>query len=62
MIAGTFRTRRAASGPRWAISIPTVTIGPDFCARYVSDGRRVLCPFTMSGGHEIFVELILTQN
>jgi chemotaxis protein CheX len=62
MIAGTFRTKMAASGPRWAISIPTVTIGSDFYTTYVSDVRRVLCPFTMSAGHEVFVGLILTQN
>jgi chemotaxis protein CheX len=62
MIAGTFRTKMAATGSRWAISIPTVTIGSDFYTKYVSDVRRVLCPFTMSEGNEIFVELILTQN
>ena len=62
MIAGTFRTKMAASGPRWASSIPTVTIGSDFYTKYVSDVRRALCPFTMSAGHEVFVELILTQN
>lgn len=62
MIAGTFRTRMAALGQRWAISVPTVTIGSDFYTKYVSDVRRVLCPFTMSEGEEVFVELILTQN
>jgi chemotaxis protein CheX len=60
MIAGTFRTRMAASGSRWAISVPTVTIGSDFHTTYVSTVRRVLCPFTMSEGEEVFVELILT--
>jgi chemotaxis protein CheX len=61
MIAGTFRTKMAANGPRWAISIPTVTIGT-FYTKYMSDVQRVLCPFTMSSGEEVFVELILTQN
>jgi chemotaxis protein CheX len=61
MIAGTFRTKMAASGQPWAISIPTVTIGSDFYTKYVSDVRRVLCPFTMDDG-EVFVELILTQQ
>jgi len=62
MIAGTFRTRMAASGARWAISVPTVTIGSDFYTTYVSDVRRVLCPFTMAAGDKIFVELILTRH
>jgi chemotaxis protein CheX len=62
MIAGTFRTRMAAHGCPWAISVPTVTIGSDFYTKYVSDVRRILCPFTMSEGEEIFVELILTKN
>lgn len=62
MIAGTFRTRMIAHGHRWAISVPTVTIGSDFYTKYVSDVRRVLCPFTMSEGEEVFVELILTRN
>jgi len=61
MIAGTFRTRMAATGQPWAISIPTVTIGSDFYTKYVSDVRRVLCPFSMDGG-EVFVELILTTR
>jgi chemotaxis protein CheX len=62
MIAGRFRTKMATSGSRWAISVPTVTVGSDFYTKYVSDVRRVLCPFTMSEGEEIFVELILTQT
>lgn len=61
MIAGRFRTKMAAFGQPWAISIPTVTIGSDFYTKYVSDVRRVLCPFTMDDG-EVFVELILTQQ
>ena len=61
MIAGTFRTKMAAFGHPWAISIPTVTIGSDFYTKYVSNVRRALCPFTMDDG-EIFVELILTQQ
>jgi chemotaxis protein CheX len=62
MIAGTFRTRMAETGARWAISVPTVTIGSDFYTRYVSDVRRVLCPFTMNAGDKVFVELILTKH
>jgi chemotaxis protein CheX len=62
MIAGTFRTRMAVGGSRWAITVPTVTIGSDFYTTYVSDVRRVLCPFTMSEGDEVFVELILTKS
>jgi chemotaxis protein CheX len=62
MIAGTFRTRMAATGSKWAISVPTVTIGSDFYTTYGGDVRRILCPFSMSAGDEIFVELILTQN
>jgi len=61
MIAGTFRTRMAASGSRWAISVPTVTVGSDFRTTYASNVRRVLCPFTMDDGDQVFVELILTQ-
>jgi chemotaxis protein CheX len=62
MIAGTFRTRMALFGSRWAISVPTVTIGSDFHTTYFSNVKRVLCPFTMSGGEDVFVELILTKN
>jgi chemotaxis protein CheX len=62
MIAGAFRTKMAAVGPRWAISIPTVTMGSDFYTKYVSDVQRVLCPFTTSARSEVFVELILTMN
>lgn len=61
MIAGSFRTKMAREGPPWAISVPTVTIGSDLYTKYVSDVRRVLCPFTMDSG-EIFVELILTRD
>lgn len=61
MIAGTFRTRMAAQGAPWAITVPTVTIGSDFYTTYVSDVRRALCPFSMDDG-EVFVELILTQR
>lgn len=62
MIAGTFRTKMAAHGHPWAISVPTVTVGSDFYTKYVSDVRRALCPFSMDGAHEIFVELILTGH
>lgn len=62
MIAGTFRTRFAhAHNERWAISVPTVTVGSDFCTRFVSQAKRILCPFMM-GEHEIFVELIVTKR
>lgn len=61
MIAGAFRTKMADAGHPWAISIPTVTVGSDFYTKYVSDVRRVLCPFRM-GDKEVFVELILTTR
>ena len=62
MIAGSFRTRMAeARGEAWAISVPTVTVGSDFYTKYVSDVKRVLCPFKM-GNAELFVELIVTRN
>jgi chemotaxis protein CheX len=61
MIAGSFRTKLAATEPASAIAIPTVTFGSDFCTRYGSNVRRVLCPFRM-GGQQIYVELILTGD
>ncbi len=61
MIAGAFRTKMADAGHPWVISIPTVTVGSDFYTKYVSDVRRVLCPFQM-GGKEVFVELILMKR
>lgn len=57
MIAGALRTKMTDAGSPCAMSIPTVTVGSDFYTRYVSDVRRVLCPFKM-GEQEIFVELI----
>jgi chemotaxis protein CheX len=57
MIAGALRTKLTDSGVPCAISIPTVTVGSDFYTKYVSDVRRILCPFKM-GEQEIFVELI----
>lgn len=60
MIAGSFRTRMAAEGDVWAISIPTVTMGSDFYIKPMTRGRRVLLPFRMDD-HEIFVELIVTS-
>ncbi|MEI6670151.1 MAG: chemotaxis protein CheX [Acidobacteriota bacterium] len=60
MIAGALRTKMTDSGHPWAISIPTVSIG-DFYTKYVSDVRRVLCPFKMDE-HDISVELILMNN
>ena len=61
MIAGAFRTKMTEAGHPWVISIPTVTVGSDFYTRYVSDVRRVLCPFQM-GEQEVFVELILMKS
>lgn len=45
MIAGGFRTKMAIDGGNWTISVPTVTIGSNLCTKFVSDVRRVLCPF-----------------
>lgn len=61
MIAGAFRTRTATDGDAWAISIPTVTMGSDFCMTPLTDGRRTMLPFRM-GEHEIFVELVVTMR
>ncbi len=61
MIAGSFRTKMARDGDAWAISVPTVTVGSDFYTNYVTDVRRVLCPFRMEED-EIFVELILMKR
>jgi chemotaxis protein CheX len=62
MIAGSFRTRIAhACNETWAISVPTVTVGSDFYTKFVTEVQRLLCPFTM-GGHEVFVELIVTKR
>jgi len=59
MVAGTFRTRLAASEPASDISVPTVTIGNDFSTLYSSAVHRTRCPFDMQG-EQISVELILT--
>ncbi len=61
MIAGAFRTRMTEAGHPWVISIPTVTVGSDFYTKYVSDVRRILCPFQM-GEKEVFVELIMMKQ
>jgi chemotaxis protein CheX len=61
MIAGSFRTKLAATEPASAIAVPSVTIGLDFCTRYGGNVRRVLCPFQM-GEQSIYVELILTGD
>jgi len=61
MIAGAFRTKMTEAGHPWVISIPTVTVGSDFYTKYVSDVRRILCPFQMDD-QEVFVELILTKS
>lgn len=59
MIAGSFRTKLAATEPPSAIAVPTVTIGSDFSTKYMSQVNRVLCPFDFDG-EPIYVELILT--
>ena len=61
MIAGTFRNHMMTDGSIWAISIPAVTIGSDFYTKYVSDVRRVLCPFR-AWEDEMFVEVILVRD
>ena len=58
MVAGSFRTRLAAVEPTSMIAVPSVTIGSDFSTRFLCDGARVLCPFTMDD-RELVVELIL---
>jgi len=59
MIAGSFRTKLAATEPASAIAVPTVTIGSDFSVKYLAQASRVLCPFNLEG-ESIYVELILT--
>jgi chemotaxis protein CheX len=61
MIAGSFRTKMAAQGQAWAISVPTVTVGSDFYIKPLANGRRVLLPFKMGEDHEVFVELIMNE-
>jgi chemotaxis protein CheX len=62
MIAGSFRTRVAAThGETWAISVPSVTVGSDFRMKIASNVQRVLVPFRMGRG-EVFVELIVTRR
>lgn len=61
LVAGSFRTKLAATEPASAIAIPTVTIGSDFSTRYSSDTARVLYPFKM-GDESIFFELLLVQR
>ncbi len=61
MIAGSFRTKMAAQGQAWAISVPTVTVGSDFYIKPLVNGRRVLLPFKMGEDHEVFVELIMNE-
>jgi chemotaxis protein CheX len=58
MIAGAFRTKLAAVEPASAIAVPTVTIGSDFCTKYSSAAKRVLCPFDMDA-QTLYVELII---
>jgi chemotaxis protein CheX len=58
MVAGSFRTKMATSEDRWAISVPTVTVGDDFLIKCGSNTCYVICPLAM-GEHEMFVELVL---
>jgi chemotaxis protein CheX len=60
MIAGSFRSKMVVAGSQCSITVPSVTIGSDFYTKYVSDVKRVLCPFKTDRG-EIFVELIVTR-
>lgn len=62
MIAGSFRTRMAAHGESWAISLPTVTIGTDFAITSRGYGQRALLPFRIPGSADIVVELLLTAR
>ena len=57
MIAGTFRTRMAAGGEKWSITIPVVMVGQDLVG-HSSGTTHVVCPFAM-GPHALFVELAL---
>jgi chemotaxis protein CheX len=61
MIGGTLRTRMAAFEPRWAIAIPTVTMGSNFATVWGHDVARVVVPFSFAG-ELIFVELVLTAS
>jgi len=61
MIAGALRTKMAADGDLWAVSIPTVTVGSDFYTKCVRDVRRVLCPLKIDE-HELFIELIVASQ
>jgi chemotaxis protein CheX len=55
MIAGSFRTRMAAGGQKWSITMPVVTVGHDLVG-HSSGAAHVVCPFTL-GPHALFVEL-----
>lgn len=59
MVAGTFRNRLTTFEPPSDISVPTVTMGNDFCTLYSSAVHRRRCPFLMHG-EPLTVELILT--
>jgi chemotaxis protein CheX len=61
MIAGSFRTRMAVDRDAWAITVPTVTMGSDFYIKPMTSSRRASLSFRMAG-HEVLVELIVTQN
>lgn len=58
MVAGAFRTRMAANGNGWSITMPMVTAAENMTVKYSSSATRVVCPFTL-GEHALFVELVL---
>ncbi len=62
MIAGTFRTKMAAEGSRWAISTPSVTVGTRLRTKHLGTVRTGLCEFAMPSGDRVFLELVLTER
>jgi chemotaxis protein CheX len=62
MIAGTFRTKMAAEGIRWAMSTPSVTVGTRLRTRHLGTLRTGLCQFALPSGDPVFLELVLTEQ
>jgi chemotaxis protein CheX len=62
MIAGTFRTKMATRGTRWAISTPSVTVGWQLRTKHYGTVHTGLCEFAMPSGDVMFVELVLTEQ
>ncbi|HET9371995.1 MAG TPA: chemotaxis protein CheX [Vicinamibacterales bacterium] len=60
LIAGSFRTRMAQSGPPWAISVPTVIIGSALETRFVANVSRASVPIEMQG-ERAYVDLVLNR-